>query len=247
MMRGPGARRLLAVLVPLALVTTMPACGGQARPDGNKRGGPPVIHVSPPPNRPGTPITVEFVGASVTEGQHASREENEFPHVVVTRLDRSGRPAAGRIIAKGGTRSGQALAWDLSQPADVIVVQFGGNDFPGGVPVETFQTNYREILDRVRAASPRATLLCLGLWNDPDRRNQITVTVSEYDQVVQRGCAAHKGTYVPLGELFNSKPNHGPAGTSDRHGVSDYHHPNDEGHHQIAMAVVGALRRSWQS
>src|SRR5438105_4316907 len=65
----------------------------------------------------------------------------------------------------GGTTTGglARLPAQLKRPVDIFVLELGINDAFRGVPVDQVERNLQEIIDRVRAASPRVKIVIAGM------------------------------------------------------------------------------------
>jgi hypothetical protein len=103
-----------------------------------------------------------------------------------------------------------------------------------------FAASYAELLHQVRAASPKADLVCLGAWLDPSSVNRLGVVAVDYDVAVRTACGAEGGHYVDLSAAYLDVRNHGPAGRPTYQGPGDLFHPNDRGHAEVASLVLAA-------
>jgi acyl-CoA thioesterase-1 len=246
-------RAARTVLLALVVVVTA-TCGGAAPPAAGRgvparlvaAGGPASVPVAG--SRTGTqgleaqvrgaPIRLQFVGASVTEGWFASSGGAAYTALVAGRLATSGRGVRSRVLARPGITAREADDWDLRISTDVVIVQLATNDFVQGVPVPVFAAYYGDVLGRLRTASPRADLICLGGWDDPGDRNRLGVAAVDYDVATRTACGAEGGRYVDLSAIYLDARNHGPEGRPTFHGAGDVFHPNDRGHEAVATAVL---------
>jgi lysophospholipase L1-like esterase len=243
------ARPILSIL-PLLLLVALAAAACGARPQ--------IVGIVPRPpqsdaaaagTRSGTlalgasvdaaPRRIEFVGASVTEGWFASSRDRAYPALVVSGLA-GGRRVQVRTLARPGATAENAAEWDLSVPSDFVVVQIATNDFVRDVPVDVYAASYAEVLDTLRAASPRADLVCLGAWLDPSSVNRLGVAAIDYDVAARADCLAEGGRYVDLSAAYLDVRNHGPAGRPTYLGPGDLFHPNDRGHAELASLVLAS-------
>jgi acyl-CoA thioesterase-1 len=187
----------------------------------------------------GQPLRVLFVGASVTEGWFASTKEHTYTELVVKGLS-GGRRVRVTVLARPGITAEGVAQWDLNIPADVVVVQIATNDFGRDLPVDEYSAAYAMMLDRLRAASPKADLICMGAWSDPAQKNHLGVEVADYDLAAQTQCEADGGHYVDISAAYLNAANHGPPGRETFIGKSDVFHPNDAGHAELARLVLAA-------
>jgi acyl-CoA thioesterase I len=185
------------------------------------------------------PLRVLFIGASVTQGWFASTKERTYTALVAKGLA-GGRRVRVRMLARPGITAEQAADWDLNVPSDVVVVQIATNDFAKDVPVDRYSAAYAELLDRLRTASPKAELICMGAWSDPTQKNRLGAEVIDYDLAARTQCEAAHGHYVDISAAYLDMHNHGPAGRPTYQGPGDIFHPNDAGHAELAELVLAA-------
>jgi lysophospholipase L1-like esterase len=131
-------------------------------------------------------------------------------------------------------------------PSDLVVVQLATNDFNHDVPLPVFRATYNDVLRRVRQASPRAQLLCLGGWDDPGSVNGIGVSAADYDGAAWSSCTIEGGRYVDLSGIYLDARNHGPVGRPTFLGPGDHFHPNDRGHDELAARVLASQNLPYQ-
>jgi len=244
-----------ARLIPLVLLLTLgaAACGGtrvlastravarhstttttaSARPGG--RGGTQAVGAAVETSS----VRVLFVGASVTDGWFASNKAHTYTALVAKGLA-EGRPVQVRIQARPGVTAEDAADWNLTAPSDVVVVQIATNDFVRDVPLDRYSAAYAELLDRLRVASPKAELICLGAWLDPAEKNRLGLPAVDYDAAARTQCDAAHGRYVDLSAAYMDAANHGPAGRPTYQGPGDLFHPNDRGHAELASLILQA-------
>jgi len=187
--------------------------------------------VEPPPRR------ILFIGASLTEGWYASTKDRTYPALVASTLA-LGRRVQVLTLAHPGATAEDVAEWDLELPSDYVVLQVATNDFVKNVPVDVYDASYADVLHRLRAASPRADLVCLGAWLDPSEVNRLGATAVDYDVATRTACNEVGGTYVDLSGTYMDFRNHGPAGRQTYHGPGDLYHPNDRGHAEIAALIL---------
>ncbi|HSN56313.1 MAG TPA: arylesterase [Candidatus Sulfomarinibacteraceae bacterium] len=148
-----GRFRSPAVLsVALALWAT--ACAGPE---------PAPTAVVPTPVATASPAAVRIVvlGDSLAAGLGLPAVE-AFPAVVESLLRERGHAVEVVNAGVSGDTTAGGLArldWVLQQPADILVVELGGNDALRGQDLEATESNLRAIVRRGRAAGARVLLL----------------------------------------------------------------------------------------
>lgn len=118
------------------------------------------------PSRDGAPRAL-FIGTSLTAGLGLADPESEsWPAVIQHIADSTGVPL--RVVNAGlsGETSAGALRrseWLLHEPYDVIVIETGANDGLRGLNADSTAANIRAIIQRARAANPRAAILVVQM------------------------------------------------------------------------------------
>ncbi|MGD8438972.1 MAG: arylesterase [Holophagae bacterium] len=155
-----STRSTTVVSIALLAVALLPGCGGSA-PDA-----PAVTRNVPTPSpAPEPDLRVVVLGDSLAAGLGLPKAE-AFPAVVEARLrDRGLDVEVVNAGVSGDTSAGGLgrLDWVLQRPADVLVVELGGNDALRGQPVEHTEANLREIVRRGRATGAQVVLLGMDL------------------------------------------------------------------------------------
>ena len=175
--------------------------------------------------RRATAYAIAFFGDSVSVGYGASKRG----HGYVSRVSSWLRTHGKRVVSTNNARGGVPVAYWMYTPMpkqlDAAVVELGTNDVRLGTTSTQFARSYRMLTSRIRAANPRAQLLCLSVWS---RRGG-----SSLEGVINSSIRATcPGTYVDITGLRNR-----PSIRS-----SDGFHPNDAGYWLIAEAVVSKLK-----
>lgn len=111
------------------------------------------------------PRTLVFFGDSLTAGYGLDQEE-AFPALIQRRIAATGK--SWRVVnagLSGETTAGgrRRLDWILRQPVDLLVLELGANDGLRGIPLTETRANLQAMIDRVRAANPRATVVLAGM------------------------------------------------------------------------------------
>jgi hypothetical protein len=103
-----------------------------------------------------------------------------------------------------------------------------------GIPLSTFQSNYRAMLAYVRYDKPRAALVRLDIWQDPSAKNRLGQPRPAYNAIITSGCAGTHRQMADDSQLCLDPRKH----WSMR---DDTYHPNDRGRNLIAPAILMAM------
>jgi len=113
--------------------------------------------------------TIIFFGNSLTAG-YGLDPDQAFPTLIGHRLDSLHLPykvinagISGETTAGGRSR----LKWTLRQPADIFVLELGGNDGLRGIPVNSTSDNLQSIIDTVRRRYPACKIILAGMRVPP--------------------------------------------------------------------------------
>lgn len=109
--------------------------------------------------------TLVFFGDSLTAGYGVDPSE-AFPALIQQKLDAAGGGwRAVNAGLSGETTSGglRRLDWVLKQKIDVFVLELGGNDGLRGIPLELTRANLQAMIDKLRTAQPRTTVVLVGM------------------------------------------------------------------------------------
>ena len=179
------------------------------------------------------PRTIVFFGDSLTAGYGVDPAE-AFPALIQKKLDEAGRP--WRVVnagLSGETTAGglRRLGWILRQPADIFVLELGGNDGLRGIPLETSRANLEAMIERIRAAYPRVTVVLAGMQMPanlgPDYTRQFAAM---YPALAEKNHTA----LIP----FLLEGVGGVASLNQADGI----HPTAEGHRIVAETVWRILQ-----
>ncbi|HUB60179.1 MAG TPA: arylesterase [Puia sp.] len=130
---------------------------------------PAAANANPSAPEPAGKKTIIFFGNSLTAGYGLDPDQS-FPALIGHRLDSLHLPwkvinagISGETTAGGKTR----LNWTLRQPADIFVLELGGNDGLRGIPVKTTLDNLQSIIDTVRLRYPACKIILAGMRVPP--------------------------------------------------------------------------------
>ncbi|HEY0714975.1 MAG TPA: GDSL-type esterase/lipase family protein [Polyangia bacterium] len=136
------------------------------------------------------------------------------------------------------------------EAADLILMSAGGNDLSHGLrslttedarPPESAlgdaRNNLAEILRRLRALNPRATIRVLGIYNPlevlPDEAAKARAQLLLWNTAIEEAAVPHAGVVVvPIADLFAERP---------ELLAGDRYHPGSRGHELIAARVLATL------
>jgi lysophospholipase L1-like esterase len=225
----------------IALALMVGTLGGTAACSGQSAPGTPVASTPAPHRTSGPPLHVLFVGASITSGWYAG-SGHDYRSLVEQDLTQRGYSLQVQTWARPGTRVASLAHFVPPTGMELIVLQLATNDSGSGRPADpsVFATEYSGLVQRLRAASPGATLVCLDAWANAATVNRLGVPVAVYDQAVERACTGAGGHFVDLSAAYQVAAYHGPAGRPTPYGPSDWFHPNDGGHARVASLVLAA-------
>jgi len=175
---------------------------------------------------------VLFLGTSLTAG-YGLPAEQAFPALIQQRIDEAG---TGYEVVNAGvsgdTSAGglRRIDWLLRQPIAVLVLELGGNDMLRGLDVPAMQANLGEIIERTRAAHPRARVLIAGMRAAPNLGSQYAAAFDRsFADLAQRYDAALI-PFLLVGVAAEPELNQ-PDGI----------HPTEAGHRLLADTVWVAL------
>ena len=177
--------------------------------------------------------TILFLGTSLTAGLGLD-PDSAYPQQIQRKIDASGLPyQTVNAGVSGETSAGllRRLDWVLRRPADVIVVETGANDGLRGLPVAATRATIGEILTRIRAVRPDATLLLVQMEAPPNLGQEYTAAFRAMFPELAR---EHGATLLPF--LLE-----GVAGNA-RLNQNDGIHPNDAGERIVADNVWRTLQ-----
>lgn len=194
-------------------------------------------------HRHGGPIRMSFVGASITRGWYVTSVQDSYPAVAARVIaGEHRRPVDWKVTALPGAPTSQALTWAFPTDQDLIVVDIVTDDFLYGTRLATFESEYTDLLQKLRRGSPRAGFVCVGDWGDIGAVDEAGETAYSFDQIVAATCNAFNGIYVPIDQIYTVPGTRGPLGHPSIVGpAQNLFHPNDYGQELIGEAVVSGI------
>jgi acyl-CoA thioesterase-1 len=239
--RRPGLRALRNRVLVGALALVVGTLGGSAACSSRPTPSTPAAGTPAPHRTSGPPLHVLFVGASITSGWYASAG-HDYRSLVERDLTQRGYSLKVQTWARPGARVANLAHFQAPTGMELIVLQLGTHESGSRKPTDpsVFATEYSGLVQRLGAASPGATLVCLDAWANASTVNRPGVPVAVYDQAVERACKGAGGHFVDLSATYQVAAYHGPAGRATPYGRSDWFHPNDGGHARVASLVLAA-------
>ena len=173
-----------------------------------------------------------FFGTSLTAG-YGLDPGLDFP----TLIEKKSASTATPIIAVNAGLSGETSAgavrrieWALRKPADIVVIETGGNDALRALDPDSLEANLDAIVTRARKAQPQARILLVVMESPPNLGARYNARFREsYTNVAKR----ENLTLVPF--LLDKV-----AGRSELN-QADGVHPNEKGERIVADNVWRAL------
>lgn len=179
------------------------------------------------------PRTIVFFGDSLTAGLGVDPAD-AYPAVIQRKLAGAGRP--WRVVnagLSGETTAGglRRLEWILRQPADIFVLELGGNDGLRGIPPETSRANLQAMIGRIRAKHPHTTVVLAGMQVPPNLGPDYT---RQFAAMYPALAEEYHTVLIP----FLLEGVGGVASLNQADGI----HPTAEGHRIVAETVWRALQ-----
>lgn len=189
-------------------------------------------------------------GDSLALGIGASDSSRGFAFDLFERVHAAHPASEVTNLAIGGATARDVLRLEVPRiratAATVILVEIGANDLVRRRSASDFARDYRALLDAIRRASPRSTIV---LFNVPDiavspiferaAKPALHRLALAYDAIVAREARRIGAPVVDL-FAFSKRAGSDPA----RYFSADQFHPSDEGHAAIATSAWPTLRRA---
>lgn len=175
---------------------------------------------------------VLFSGDSISDGWYASVKSKGFVYIV----QRAIHPTQSVHTHMHGYTVGQiAEKFVIPTDVDLAIVELGTNDVNKGTTYESFNINYPAYIERVMTKSPKAALICVGVFpHSREARN--------FDKVIHDACERHHGHFISISDLSSNPRAMGPVGKQTWAGKANLGHPNDYGHALIARRILNIMQ-----
>ena len=186
-----------------------------------------------PVDSSGIKKTILFFGNSLTAGYGVEPAE-AYPALIQDKID--SLKLKYKVInagVSGETTSGgnSRIDWILKQPIDIFVLELGANDGLRGIPLETTEKNLQNMIDKVRTAYPKATIILEGMQIPPNMGSEYT---TGFTDIYPKLAKENNIELVP----FLLKDVAGDPKLNQQDGI----HPTAEGHKILAETVWEVLR-----
>jgi len=191
---------------------------------------------------------VIFVGNSITKhppskkwkwvnnwGMAASKEENDYVHLLIDGLQSRGYQATEKIFSVAPLERGRESAENFVRKAtqdyfDLIVVQIGDNVNKSQKNIDRFMVDYETVLSGLMAKNNHAVLRCIGLWWGG----------GELGNRLKDICESFGGVFIDVSDISSN---------NDFRGVAAYpgfpaavkNHPGDLGMHAIYQRIMNSI------
>lgn len=118
---------------------------------------------------PTPPRRIVVLGDSLAAGYGVTPDES-WPARLQARVEQAQLPfTLVNAGVSGDTTAGglRRIDWILRQPADILILELGGNDGLRGIPPTATRTNLVGIVRKVRAKSPDTRIVLTGMQMPP--------------------------------------------------------------------------------
>lgn len=186
------------------------------------------------------------VGHHATWAVWPSRIQRDYPDTEF--LVRAYNGAEVTDFGSNGRWSGSRTAVTAIDQLDpnMVIVFLGGNEFMTQRHPAVFAVELMNLMTRVKAAVPTASLLMVSEWDFPNiHEANPTWSLEEYRQVVRSVSLSFSANYVDLSESMPptwEDANPGGLYLDDEYAPGVSVHPNNSGHIRIYWAVRDRLQ-----
>ena len=177
-------------------------------------------------------LQVLFVGTSLTAGLGLD-PDSAFPALIERKADSINlRIQATNAGLSGETSAGlvRRIAWLLTGPGQVFVIESGANDGLRGIDVDDTYSNITQVIDAIREVKPEATIVLLQMEAPPNMGAKYTKAFHDTYLEVSKD---RKVWLAPF-------PLKGVAGVRDLN-QADGIHPNEKGERLVAQNIWRAI------
>ncbi|MDX1951220.1 MAG: arylesterase [Verrucomicrobiota bacterium] len=173
-----------------------------------------------------------IIGDSIAAG-YGIDSEAAFPALLQKKIDAENLNfQVVNAGVSGDTTAGglRRIDWLLRQPAEVIVIELGGNDGLRGIPPSETKANLAGMIQKIREKSPRTRIVLAGMQMPPNMGEKY---VTEFAALYPALSTEYKTELIPFVlEGVGGKPDLNQ---------EDRIHPTEKGHQIIAETVWKTL------
>jgi acyl-CoA thioesterase-1 len=228
--RGQRGQRQRAARAVLLMITAFAAAGCHQRRGDVDEGS----NASSKATAAASAPTIVFLGDSLTAGFGLSENE-ALPALIQQRVEAAHLPYHVINAGRSGDTTAGGLAridWYFKDTLDLraLVIGLGSNDAMRGLPLETMESNLREMIRRTRERKPQAKIF---LWELKTFPNLGQDYAADYAAVFPRVASAEGVTLIP----FPLEP----VAAHPELNQSDGIHPTAEGTQKVAERVWATL------
>ena len=229
----------------LFLLLVMSACTAKTQSEGRTQSGADsgsVVHdkitakgesgVSPVQAAASGRVRVLFFGTSLTAG-YGLDPSQAFSNLIQKKSDSTDTPIVAINAGLSGETSAGAvrrIEWVLKRPADIVVIETGGNDALRALDPDTLEANLTQIVRKAREVQPKARIILVEMEAPPNLGSRYT---TRFRQAYRNVARREKVGVIPF--LLD-----GVAGKPELN-QDDGVHPNVRGERIVAENVWKAL------
>jgi len=175
---------------------------------------------------------IVILGDSIGAG-YGVRAEESFAGLLARRIEREklGYRIVNASVSGDTTASGlRRINWALKRPAEVLLIELGGNDGLRGITPETTRANLEGIIDRARKKYPGIKIILAGMQMPANMGPDYT---RKFKAIFPAVAEAKKVALIPF--LLEG------VGAAPEMNLPDLIHPNPRGHQRVAENVWKVL------
>ena len=183
------------------------------------------------------------LGDSISQGVGAPDiETGAFPSRLADRWRANGCAVDASNVAISGYKTEDVISSELPEIASFaptfITLQIGANDIANGVPIETYRTNVRTILDVARGSGARVIVLTQNAWprspEGPSYGTELEEKRTAFDAVLIEETRARGAELVDLRPLYEQH-------AANNMWAEDGLHPTAEAYDAMAAEIARVI------
>jgi len=192
------------------------------------------------------PMTIVFVGDSISVGAGASVPVNGYTKLVTNTLNKQNKGYEFKEInlaLSGSTLVDQlwpkpnssaypyVLEKVIRSNPDIVVIQHGTNDNAGGSSIGQFLWSYRQVVRTIKETFPQTRIVCMTICPSWGISSSTKGWLTQANVGIQEIAAMENTLLAHTNFELKNRKELFPDGI----------HPNDEGHRVMAKSVIKAL------